>query len=180
MKIIVCLKEVVDPALNIDFGLAHRVVFREGLPVKLNPDDAAALSLALDFKNTLKDLDITLISIGPERVENYLRDGLALGADRAVRIRDDGFTELSSHYKARLLTGAVKLIGADLVFTGSRSLDTAAGQVGPLMAGWLDWPGAAGVIKAEFSPEKDKITVVKDLGRVSERKSSVASRPSSP
>ena len=45
MKIIVCLKEVVDPTLNIDFGLTNNVVFREGLPLKLNPADAAALAI---------------------------------------------------------------------------------------------------------------------------------------
>ncbi len=165
MKIIVCLKEVVDPALNIDFGLTNRVVFREGLPLKLNPNDAAALSLALSIKNAIKDLEITVISIGPGRIESYLRSGLASGADKAVRIWDEGINELSPSVKARLLTGAVKLLGADLVLTGARSLDTAHGQVGPLMAGWLDWPCAAGVVSFELDAGHNSITLVKDLGR---------------
>jgi electron transfer flavoprotein beta subunit len=165
MKIIVCLKEVVDPALNIDFGLTHRVVFREGLPLKLNPSDAAALSLALDMKNALKDTEIALISIGPERVESHLRDGLALGADRAVRIWDEGFGELSPYRKARLLTGAVKRLGADLVLTGSRSLDTSSGQVGGLMAARLDWPGVSDVVNLELNGKSSSIIVTKDIGR---------------
>jgi electron transfer flavoprotein beta subunit len=165
MKIIVCLKEVIDPALNIDFGLTNRVVFREGLPLKLNPNDAAALSLALDIKNAAKDVEITLISIGPERIESYLRDGLALGADKALRIWDEGFGELSPYRKARLLTGAVKLLGADLVLTGARSLDTSSGQVGALMAGWLDRPGVSDVVSLEPNAERDGITLIKDIGR---------------
>jgi electron transfer flavoprotein beta subunit len=165
MKIIVCLKEVVDPALNIDFGLTNRVVFREGLPLRLNPNDAVALSLALSIKNATKDVEITLVSIGPERVESYLRDGLALGADKAVRIWDEGFGELSPYRKARLLAGAVKLLGADIVLTGARSLDSSNGQVGALMAGWLDRPGVSEVVSLELNAERNGITLIRDIGR---------------
>jgi electron transfer flavoprotein beta subunit len=165
MKIIVCLKEVIDPTLNIDFGLTNRVVFRAGLPLKLNPNDIAALSLALDMKNASKDIEITIISIGPERIESYLRNCLASGADRAVRVWDEGFGSLSPYRKARLLTGSVKLLGADIVLTGSRSLDTSNGQVGPLMAGWLDWPCVSEVVGFELNAEHNSITLIKDLGR---------------
>lgn len=165
MKIIVCLKEVVDPTLNIDFGLTNRVVFREGLPLKLNPDDATALALALDTKNASKDIEITVVSIGPESIESYLRNGLAQGADRAVRIYDEGFDGLPPYLKARLLTGAVKLLGADMVLTGSRSLDTSNRQVGPLMAGWLDWPCVSEVVGFELSANRNSINLIKDLGR---------------
>jgi electron transfer flavoprotein beta subunit len=165
MKIIVCLKESVDPTLNIDFGLTNRIVFRAGLPFKLNPDDIGALSLALDTKNASQDIEITIISIGPERIESYLRNGLALGADRTVRIWDEDFEELSPYLKARLLTGAVNLLGADMVLTGSRSLDTSNRQVGPLMAGWLDWPCINEVVGFELNAEHNSVTLIKDLGR---------------
>jgi electron transfer flavoprotein beta subunit len=165
MKIIVCLKEVIDPALNIDFCLTNRVVLRKGLPLKLNPNDAAALALAINIKNGSKDVEITLVSIGPERVENYLRNGLASGADKAVRIWDEGFSELSPYQKARLLTQVVKLLGADLVLTGSRSLDKSNGQVGSLIAGWLGLPCVGEVVSAELDAGRTNITLIKDLGR---------------
>lgn len=165
MKIIVCLKEVLDPKLNLDFGLNNGVVFRQGRPFKLNPDDASALSMALYLKETSKDIEITLVSIGPERVEGYLRNGVALGADKAVRVWDEALEELSPYRKARLLAGAVKLLGADLVLTGSRSLDTANGQVGGLMAGWLDRPCVSGVLSLELDTSHNSVTLVKALGR---------------
>jgi electron transfer flavoprotein beta subunit len=165
MQIIVCLKEVVDPALNIDFGLTNRIVFQKGLPLKLNPNDAAALSLALDIKNKTKDVEITLVSIGQDRLESYLRNGLACGVDRGVRIWEEGIEGLSPYLKGRLLTQAVNFFGADLVFTGSRSLDTANGQVGSLMAGWLDWPCVSEVVTADFNAEQNNITLIKALGR---------------
>jgi electron transfer flavoprotein beta subunit len=163
MKIIVCLKEVVDPALSLDSGLTHNVVFREGLPLKLNPDDAAALAMALELKSP--DNEITLVSIGPPRVEHYLRSGLALGADRAVRIWSEGFETLFPYRKARLLTGAVTLLGADLVLTGTRSLDTAGGVIGPLMAAWLGWPGVTGVTGLEMEEGQKRVSLVRDIGR---------------
>jgi len=167
MKIIVCLKEVVDPALSLDFGLSNRVVFREGLPLRLNPDDAAALAMALGLKSTDEgtQVEITLISIGPERVEGYLKNGLALGADKAVRIWGEDFVTLSSHQKARLLTGAVSLHGADLVFTGATSLDTANGQVGPLLAGWLGLPCVNDVVALELDSEQNSINLTRAIGR---------------
>jgi electron transfer flavoprotein beta subunit len=168
MKIIVCLKEVVDSSLSLGFGLSHEVLFREGLPLRLNPNDAEALAKALSFKQPDKSaspVEITLISIGPERVERYLRDGLALGADRAIRIWREEFTELSSYQKARLLSKAVSLFGADLVFTGASSLDTGNGQVGPLIAAWLDLPCAGEVVGLELDGGQKSIKLTRDIGR---------------
>jgi len=167
MKIIVCIKEIVDPALSLDFGLTNRVVFREGLPLRLNPNDAAALAMSLGLRTPdegVKD-EITLISIGPESVESYLRNGLALGADKAVRIWGEEFINLSSRQKSRLLAGAVSLFGADLVFTGAMSLDTGNGQVGSLMAARLNLPCVGGVISLEPDKEGNKINLTRDIGR---------------
>jgi electron transfer flavoprotein beta subunit len=167
MKIIVCLKEVVDSTLSLDFGLRNKAVFNEGLPLRLNPNDVEALVKALGLKQPDTDtpVEITLISIGPQRVEGYLRDGLALGADRAVRIWGEDLADLSSHQKARLLLKAVSLFGADLVLTGARSLDTGNGQVGPLMAAWLNLPCVGEVARIELAEETKSITLTRDIGR---------------
>jgi len=166
MKIIVCLKEVIDPALSLDTGLRNGIVFREGRPLRLDPNGAAALNIALGMKSMNKEsYEITLISIGPERAEGHLRNGLALGADNAIRIWHEGFNELSSYQKAKLLTGAVKLYGADLVLTGATSLDTGNGQVGPLMAGWLGLPCVGGVVALELDEEQKNLSLIKDIGR---------------
>ena len=101
MKIIVCLKEVIDPGLNLDFGLTNNVVFREGLPRKLNPNDATALVIALNMKSADSTAEITAISVGSSGVESYLRNALALGADKAVRVWDDDFESLSPYQKPK-------------------------------------------------------------------------------
>ena len=165
MKIIVCLKEVVDPALSLDNGLRHGLVFREGLPLRLNPNDAAALSLALDLKSVNTGVEITAVSIGPARVESYLRNALALGADKALRIGDADLAEITAYQKAVLLSAAVSLSGADLVLTGVKSLDTASGQVGPLLAARLGFPCVVDVVSITSDTEENSINLVKNLGR---------------
>ena len=167
MKIMVCLKEVVDTALALDFGLGNRAVFREGVPMRLNPHDAAALKTALDLKTADNGItvEITIVSIGRERVASYLRNGLALGADRALRIWDEDLEGASPCIKAKLLAGAASLYGADLVFTGARSLDTASGQVGLLVAARLGWPGVSEATVLEPDGEPGGIVVTRDIGR---------------
>jgi electron transfer flavoprotein beta subunit len=163
MKIIVGLKEIIDPALSLDFGLGNPVVFGAGRPRRLDPAAAAALNLALKLKDSLQ-AEIILISIGGEGVSEYLRDGLAAGAGRAVRIADAA-PEPSPWRKARLLAQAARLYNADIIFTGARSLDTASGQVGPLTAGWLGWPCGGYVTGLEPDGEKDGLILSKDIGR---------------
>jgi electron transfer flavoprotein beta subunit len=167
MKIIVCLKEIIDPTLSLGTGLRHRVVFNEGLPRVLNPDDTQALALALAIRSADEGnpIEITLVSIGPERVESYLRNGLALGADKALRIWGEDFEYLSSHQKAQLLSGAVKLLGADLVLTGCRSRDTGNSQVGPLIAAMLDFPCSIDVLGINPEEDSQHILVTRDIGR---------------
>ena len=167
MKIIVCLKEVVDTALSLDTGLSHRIVFEEGLPRRLNPDDAEALRIALNLKSqdTTGNVEITAVSIGPERVENYLRQALALGADKAVRIWGEDFRGLSPYRKSRLLSAFISLSGADLVLTGAWSMDTGNSQVGSLIAARLSLPCVAAVVKLKIDTESGTPHFTRDVGR---------------
>jgi len=163
MQIIICLKEVIDTALSLDSGLTNRVVFNEGLPRRLNPPDMAALNLALSLKST--GVEITVVSIGEERVESYLRDALAIGPDKAVRIWEEDFTDLSPAQKALLLSGLAASTGADLVITGVRSLDTGSGQVGLMMAARLGWACVSDVTGVELAPEQNNLILTKDIGK---------------
>lgn len=162
MKILVGFKEILDPALSLDFGLGNPVVFGAGRPCRLDLADAAALNLALGLKDSL-EAEIILISIGQEGVEEYLRDGLAAGAAKAVRIAADD--SLSPYHKARLLAQAARLYQADIIFTGARSADTGSGQVGPLAAGFLGWPCGGYVTGLAPGGKKDSLILTKDIGR---------------
>jgi electron transfer flavoprotein beta subunit len=177
MKIIVCLKEVIDPAISLDNVWSQKPLMvsrvypeaiegnHSGLPHRLNPSDAAALALALDLKAANAGVEITAVSIGEERVESYLRNALALGADKAVRIWDEGFTEMTSYQKVVLLSAFVSLSTADLVLTGVKSLDTANGQVGPMLAARLGFPCVINAVGFDYNTGDNSLTLIKELGR---------------
>jgi electron transfer flavoprotein beta subunit len=98
-------------------------------------------------------------------VESYLRNGLALGADKAVRIWEDGFDDLSPYQKAVLISGAVTVFGADLVLTGAKSADTGSGIVGQMAAARLSLPCVSDAVRVEVDQGQKSVTAVKDMGR---------------
>jgi electron transfer flavoprotein beta subunit len=167
MRIIVCIKEVVDSNLNLGYGQVDEELRQKGLALRLNPNDAEALAEALILKEREKDaqVEITVISISPEGVECYLRDGLALGADRAVRIWGEDLKELSPYQKAKVLSKAISLFNADLILTGAKSMDNATGQVGPLIAAWLDLPCVCEVVGFQLEGDRKSITVLRNTDR---------------
>ena len=165
MRIIVCIKEVIDSELSLGFGQVNEELVQKGLAFMLNPNDAEALAEALVLKDKDVQVEITVISIGPERVECYLRDGLALGADRAVRIWGEDLKELSPYQKAKVLSKAISLFNADLILTGAKSMDNATGQVGPLIAAWLDLPCVCEVVGFQLEGDGKSITVLRNTGK---------------
>jgi len=165
MKIIVCLKEVVDTKLDLGLGQISESLIQKGMAHRLNPDDAGALAEALSVGDDSGGVDVTAISIGPERIEKYLREALALGATKAVRIWDESFIGLSTYQKAKVLAGAISVLEADLVLTGAKSLDTASGQVGPYLAAWLNLPCICEAVKFQLEAAKRCITVTRNISR---------------
>ena len=161
------MKEVIDSRLNTGFGLVSESLLDKGLAFRLNPNDAEALTKALSVKEQMNNVpvEITLISIGSERVERYLRNGLALGADKAIRITVDNSNELSPFQTATLLSKAATLFGADLVLTGAMSMDTSSSQVGPLIAAMLEVPCVYGVVEIEPEVDGKSITVSRNIGK---------------
>jgi electron transfer flavoprotein beta subunit len=165
MKIIVCIKEVVDTKLSLDFGLTSKVIFGEGLPLRLNPNDATAVTIALGLKAKGVFTEIKLVSISSKRVESYLREGLAAGADKAVRLWDEEVEIQSPYQKAKVLSQFITISGADMVCTGSSALDTGDGVVGPLIGARLGLPCICEVVDLRLSNEDKVVIVTRDIGK---------------
>jgi electron transfer flavoprotein beta subunit len=144
MKILVCVKQVLDPTgLTVNRKAEKVFVNREDFI--LDPASKAALEAAHDLKQA--GAEVIAISVGPERVDGGLREALARGADRAIWIRTEGGDVF---VVANLIAAAVRKIGAiDLIITGHQSLDTGAGELAPRLAEVLDWPQILGAAKVE-------------------------------
>ena len=148
MKIAVCMKQVPakDAPLRIDDS-AHWV--REAdLSYETNEPDAFALEEGLRLKEKHGG-EVVVVSLGPERVRQVIKEGLAKGGDRAIHVQDDEFYRLDPLQTAATLAGAIREEKFDLILTGLQSDDHGFGQTGVVLAELLDLPHATIIMEIQ-------------------------------
>src|ERR687891_151053 len=121
MKIAVCVKHVPEGTARIDPQTKRLDRSGEGA---LNHFDANAVEEALRIKDATGEGEVVVVSLGPERAVDSLRKALAMGADRAVLVSDEGVAGSDLLGTARALAGALEREGADLVIFGQASGDS--------------------------------------------------------
>jgi electron transfer flavoprotein beta subunit len=145
VHIIVCVKQIPNPEtpahlFKIDEA-AREVLPAPGMPLVMSPFDEQAIEAALRIRDVLRDVQITVVSLGPESAREVLRHGLSMGADEAVLLCDPAFETTDSYTTALALAEAIKKIGGyDLILTGRQAADWDAGVVGLGIAELLDVP----------------------------------------
>src|ERR687898_1701598 len=122
MKIAVCVKEVPDATAHKRIDPERKRLDRSGEGA-LNSVDANAVEEALRLKEATGEGEVVVLSLGPERALDSLRKALAMGADRAVLVSDDGAVGSDLLGTARALAGALERESADLVLFGQASGD---------------------------------------------------------
>lgn len=138
MKIVVAIKQVLDPRGFTVNRKAEKIFFNREEWIT-NPADLCALEAALTLKDKL-GAEVVVLSGGPARAGDALRDAWARGADRAIHLSDKAFAGADGFVAARILAKAVDKLGnVDLVLCGDKALDT-GGEVGPRLAEALGWP----------------------------------------
>lgn len=157
MKYLVLMKQTFDTEEKVT--LSGGKVVEDQAEWIINPYDEYAVEEAIRLKEKHGG-EVVLLSAGPERVENALRKGLAMGADRAILI--GGIDPMADESAlAPLLGEVVKREKPDLLLAGNFSVDNGAGQVAIRAAKWANLPHIASVIKVEI--EGDRIMTVKDV-----------------
>ena len=151
MRIIVCVKQVIDTAARIE--IKDGKVDGTGLAKVLNPYDEFAVEEALRIRERKPDTEVILVSLGPDGFQDALRAGLAMGADRAAHLLDPIFEGVDSLTGARLLSRAAMSLGFDLIFCGRQAVDDDMAQIGPALAVYLQIPCVTVVTKLEFSDD---------------------------
>ena len=138
MKIIVLIKQVLDPA-GILVRRDKEKMFINREEYILGPDSKAALEAALRFKDA-GSAEVIALSLGKPRAEDALREALAIGCDAAYLLSDEAFEAADIPMTATVLAAAIqKLGGADLIVAGRESSDTSAGQIGSRLAEALNY-----------------------------------------
>ncbi len=148
MNIIVCIKQV--PAKDAPLAIAGNWIKESDISFEMNEPDSYALEEALRLKEKHGG-EVVVLSMGPERVKPTIKEALAKGADRAIHILDDNFSQLDPLGSAKALAAAVRKEKADLVLTGLQSDDHGFGQTGVLLAALLDLPHATIIMAIEVA-----------------------------
>ena len=140
-KCVVLVKQVPDTA-NIS-GKAMRddgTVDRAALPAIFNPEDLNALEMALQVKEQHGG-QVTVLTMGPPRAAEVLRESLYRGADRVILLSDRKFAGSDTLATSYALKCAIERIGDyDLIFCGRQAIDGDTAQVGPQIAEKLGLP----------------------------------------
>ena len=149
MKILVCMKQVPqkDAALKLNEAATW---IREDVSYEANEPDAYALEEALRQKEKHTG-EVVVVTAGPARSQQVLREALAKGADRAIHLEDDKFVGLDANNTARAIAAAIKDEKFDLIFTGLQSDDYGYAQTGVILAEILGWPHATIIMQIEKS-----------------------------
>jgi electron transfer flavoprotein beta subunit len=144
MNILVCLKQILDPEIPArDFHVdsARREAERGSANLVTNIFCENALETALQLREKSGEGRITVLSFGPASAEDSLRKALAMKADAAALILNEGHPHPDPLMVAKVLAAAVRKLGSfDLIMTGREAGDWGAGQTGGLLAEELDLP----------------------------------------
>ena len=166
LRIIVLAKQVPDTRnVGKDAMKADGTVNRAALPAIFNPEDLNALEQALRLKDAYPGTTITLLSMGPGRAAEIIREGLYRGADGGYLLTDRAFAGADTLATSYALSMAVRKINEyDLILCGRQAIDGDTAQVGPQVAEKL---GLSQITYAEEiqKVENGKVTVKRRLER---------------
>jgi len=138
MEILVCIKRVPDSAAKIKVGADRLSIDPSGVEYVISPYDEMALERALQLKEE-QDATVTVVCLGVPEAQKEIRQALAMGADKAIHIKDEGGSRGPLEI-AQALSDAIKERPYDMVLFGRQSIDADNSAVGVIAAGLLGIP----------------------------------------
>ncbi len=162
MKILVGYKRVVDFNVRIQVKPDGTGVVTDGVKLSANPFDDIALEEALRLREKGIATEVVIAAIGPADLTAHLRNGLAMGADRAIHVvTADAVQPLTA---ARTLLKLVEKEQPGLVILGKQAIDDDANQAGQMLAALWDRPQATFASKLDVAGDKATVTREVDAG----------------
>jgi len=157
MNIVVCVKQIPDPATPGELDPETNTLKREGKLI-LDESDSYGVEMALQLAEAAGGGEVTLVSMAPNSEVSGLRTALAMGAAKAILISDDALAGSDSLGTAKVLAKAVERAGeVDLVLTATESTDGYTGTIPEQVAELLAWPSLTFAKHIELGGGKVKI-----------------------
>src|SRR3954469_18533813 len=157
MHVVVCVKQIPDPAVPGELDPSTHALKREGKLI-LDESDSYGVEMALQLVDKAGGGDVILVSMAPNGEVSGLRTALAMGAAKAILISDDALHGADSLTTAKVLAKAVERAGeVDLVITATEATDGYTGTVPAQVAELLDWPSLTFSKEIEIADGKAKV-----------------------
>ncbi|WP_427024291.1 electron transfer flavoprotein subunit beta/FixA family protein [Aureimonas ureilytica] len=162
MKILVCVKRVVDYNVKIRVKADGTGVELANVKMSMNPFDEIAVEEAVRLKEKGGATEIVAVSVGPAQAADTIRTALAMGADRGILVKAEGTVEPLA--VAKILKGVVEAEQPDLVILGKQAIDDDCNQTGQMLAGLLGWAQGTFASKLEIADGQASVTREVDGG----------------
>ena len=141
MKIVVLAKQVPDTRnVGKDAMTPEGTVNRAALPAIFNPEDLNALEAALRLKDAVEGSTVHILTMGPQRAADIIRDAMFRGADGGYLLSDRKFAGSDTLATSYALSCALRKIAPDVIVAGRQAIDGDTAQVGPQVAEKLGLP----------------------------------------
>lgn len=152
MKVLVCIKQVPDMESRFKANSSGNWYDDADLAFRMNEYDEYAVEQAVQLKEQLNDAaDVTVLSIGPDRVVEALKKALAMGCDRGVHVQDPAVSLKDPWQIASIIATYARDKGFDLIFTGMQSQDRGSAQVGVAVAEQIGYSCATTLVGFSFA-----------------------------
>jgi len=159
MKILVPVKRVVDYNVNVRVKPDETGVDLANVKMSMNPFDEIAVEEAVRLKEAGTATEVVIVSIGPEKAQDQIRQALAMGGDRGLLVTTEG--DLESLAVAKILQAIVETEKPDAVFLGKQAIDDDRSQTGQMLAALLGW--GQGTFASEVKKDGDKLLVTREI-----------------
>jgi len=157
MKIAVLIKQVPGSDSSLPIQSDQSWINEESITYVMNESDNYALEEALQLREKNGDGEVVVVSLGPDRVQKVIREGLAKGADRGIHINVDSIGAVDPLVTASSIANAIKEENFDLIFSGLQSDDLGMGQTGIILGEILGMSTASLVMATELSEGRIKV-----------------------
>ena len=161
MKIAVLVKQVVGSESSLEISQDQKWIDDSNATFVMNPPDNYAIEEAMLIKEKVGVGEVVIVSMGPQRVQKVIREGLSKGADRGIHIETESLKEIDPLYTSKVLAETLSGESFDLILSGLQSDDSGMGQTGVLLGELLNMSTATLAIETDI--DQNKIRVKREL-----------------
>ena len=158
----VCLKRVIDYNVRVRVKPDGSGIVTDGVKMSINPFDEIALEEALRMREQGHASEVVVVGIGPADMQPQLRNGLAMGANRAILVQAD--TPVEPLAAARILLKLIERESPQIVLMGKQGIDDDNNQTGQMLAALWERPQATFASQVDITASTATVTREVDAG----------------